>query len=148
MFRLLTNSKSDFAAVSALLAELNPSDPPICSELGFRHWLEILKHPMTFYCGIEQDGMLVSCCALTIVPNLTRSFRPYGLIENVVTTRAQRGKGYGRFLLQEAQQLAWSRGCYKVMLLTGSRQAATLRFYEKCGFTTEKTGFTARPPLS
>ena len=29
---------------------------------------------------------------------------------------------------------AWSRNCYKVMLLTGRKNEATYRFYESAGF--------------
>ena len=87
----------------------------------------------------------VSTCALTIVPNLTRSARPDGLIENVVTHPDYRKRGIGTQVLQHALSLAWSRNCYKVMLMTGSKQESTMRFYEQAGFTCgEKTGFIAR----
>ena len=48
-------------------------------------------------------------------------------------------------LLQEATRLAREAGCYKIMLLTGSKQESTLRFYEQNGFRRgEKTGFLKR----
>lgn len=30
---------------------------------------------------------------------------------------------------------AWEEGCYKAMLMTGSRNPATHAFYEACGFS-------------
>jgi hypothetical protein len=43
----------------------------------------------------------------------------------------------------------WEDGCYKVMLLTGRQDEATLRFYEKVGFRRGvKTGFVATPASS
>jgi hypothetical protein len=40
---------------------------------------------------------------------------------------------------------AWRRGCYKVMLLTGSKNPATHAFYRACGLTPDvKTGYVAR----
>ena len=92
------------------------------------------------------EGKLVSTCNLTIVPNLTRSAQPYGLIENVVTHPEYRKRGIGTQVLQYALNIAWKQGCYKVMLLTGSKRESTLRFYEQAGFVRgEKTGFVAKP---
>lgn len=37
-------------------------------------------------------------------------------------------------MLKHALTYAWSRNCYKVMLLTGRKNEATYRFYESAGF--------------
>jgi GNAT superfamily N-acetyltransferase len=109
-------------------------------------WAAILDDPRLHYLVGEVDGALVSSCTLAIVPNLTRGARPYGLVENVVTHRDHRKKGYGTQVLERALEIAWSAGCYKVMLLTGSGREATLRFYENAGFKRDvKTGLIAYP---
>ena len=43
---------------------------------------------------------------------------------------------------------AFEQGCYKVMLLTASRNSGTLDFYRSCGFETSKTGLEIRRPSS
>ena len=102
--------------------------------------------PALHYVVARANGHLVSTCALTIVPNLTRSARPYGLVENVVTHPDCRKRGIATQVLRYALAIAWERNCYKVMLMTGSKQESTLRFYEKAGFVRgEKTGFVASP---
>ncbi len=110
-------------------------------------WQRISTDPQLHYLGADVSGTLVSTCTLAILPNLTRSARPYGLIENVVTHPAFRGQGIATSLLRFALQLAcWAQGCYKVMLLTGRKDPATLRFYEQAGFQAGvKTGFIATP---
>jgi len=40
----------------------------------------------------------------------------------------------GRAVLKAALDTDWQADCYKVMLATGSKQEATLRFYEGAGF--------------
>lgn len=91
-------------------------------------------------------GRVVATCYLNVVPNLSRGARPYAVIENVVVTRALRGRGVGQALLRFTLERAWARGCYKAMLQTGSRSEATLGFYRRCGFSqTEKQAFMARP---
>jgi GNAT superfamily N-acetyltransferase len=52
----------------------------------------------------------------------------------------------GTAVLHAAIETAWQAGCYKVMLMTGSKQASTLKFYQDAGFEQSKTGFQIRRP--
>lgn len=88
------------------------------------------------------DGRIVSSCVCVIIPNLTRNVSPYAFVENVVTHEAYRGKGYATECLNYAAQVARQEGCYKILLLTGSRDPKTLRFYEQAGYnSSDKTAF-------
>lgn len=88
------------------------------------------------------DGKIVSSCVCVIIPNLTRGIRPYAFIENVVTDEAYRGKGYATECLDFAKKIAKDENCYKMMLLTGSKQTSTLKFYQRAGYnSTDKTAF-------
>lgn len=90
----------------------------------------------------EIDGKIVSSCVCVIIPNLTRNIRPYAFIENVVTHASYRGKGYAAACLKYAEEIAVKNNCYKIMLLTGSKNENTLKFYEKAGYNREdKTAF-------
>jgi GNAT superfamily N-acetyltransferase len=129
----------------SLYQYLNPDDPALDVEGIEKLWKEILSNPNYFYLIVEVDGVLVSTCNLTIVKNLTRKARPYGLIENVVTHPEHREKGYGTLVLRKAVEIARENNCYKVMLLTSQKDEPTLNFYEKAGFSRgEKTGFIVR----
>jgi GNAT superfamily N-acetyltransferase len=130
-----------------LYKHLNKDDPEITEDESLiKLWNEIYEDPNTFYVVIDIGGEIVSSCMLTIIRNLTRNARPFGLIENVVTHLNYRKKGYGRKALSKALEIAWEKDCYKVMLLTGSKKEETLRFYENLGFKRgEKTGFIAKP---
>jgi len=60
----------------------------------------------------------------------------------VVTHAECRGKGYATECLNYAKALAEQAGCYKMMLLTGSKKESTLRFYERAGYnSSDKTAF-------
>lgn len=89
-------------------------------------------------------GELVTSCTLVVIPNLTRGGKPYALIENMVTHADWRKRGFGSAILKAATELAWDEGCYKVMLMTGSKSPATLAFYAAAGFEQSKTGFQIR----
>lgn len=90
------------------------------------------------------SGELVTSCTLLVIPNLTRNGRPYGLIENVVTSQDYRGQGHGQALMQYVINYACAHNCYKIMLMTGSQKLQTHAFYEKCGFSASKVGFQIR----
>jgi GNAT superfamily N-acetyltransferase len=90
------------------------------------------------------DGELVASCTVVVIPNLTRGGTPYALIENVVTHADYRDQGFGKAILAAAVDRAWAEGCYKAMLMTGSKRPSTLAFYEAAGFEQSKTGFQVR----
>lgn len=69
-----------------------------------------------------------------IVPNLTHNQRPYAFVENVVTSAAFRRRGLALACLDYAKNIALQANCYKIMLMTGSKQEGTLAFYERAGF--------------
>lgn len=135
------------SSLLSLYRYLHPSDPelPVNADVE-KLWRRICTDPQHHYFGADVSGRLVATCTLAIVPNLTRSARPYGLIENVVTHPDFRRRGIATSLLRFALRAAWEHGCYKVMLLTGRQDPATLRFYEQAGFRAGvKTGFIATP---
>ncbi len=126
-----------------LYTYLQPNDAPLPSRPQVEAlWQSITANPMLHYIGAECDQRLVASCNLSITPNLTRGTRPFGVIENVVTHPDYRRRGLGLTVLEEAFRLAEADNCYKVMLLSGSKEEGTLRFYEKAGFERgRKTGF-------
>ncbi len=109
-------------------------------------WSEIMANSSIKYFGVFINEELVGSATITIIPNLTRSCRPYGVIENVVTHPSHRRKGIGTKILSSMLKLAWAEHCYKVMLMTGRLNKATFSFYESAGFKqNEKQAFVAKP---
>jgi GNAT superfamily N-acetyltransferase len=95
---------------------------------------------------LERDGSVVATTYLNVISNITRSASPYAVIENVVVDPTLRRTGLGKQLMADTLEVAWAAGCYKAMLLTGSRRPATHAFYRACGFSgDEKTAYLARP---
>ena len=131
----------------ALYAQLNPDDPAPDPEVAARAWAVMLARDGLTVFVAEDDTTLVATCTLVVVPNLTRNARPYALIENVVTDTGHRTQGLGRAVIEAALARAWADGCYKAMLMTGSKRPETLRFYVGLGFEQSKTGFQMRKPV-
>lgn len=138
--------QGDLPALLALYRHLNADDPQIPADIATERFAGIIAQPgMTVLIGVSGEA-LTSSVTLVVIPNLTRGGAPYALIENVVTHAEYRKRGHARALIRHAFASAWQQGCYKVMLLTGSKDQATLAFYEGCGFTQDKTGFQIRRP--
>jgi GNAT superfamily N-acetyltransferase len=117
-----------------------PADPAA-------HWPDVLGHPgQTVFVAALPTGELVASCTLVVIPQMLRGGAPYALIENVVTHAGHRKRGHGTALLHAAFAAAWDAGCYKVMLMTGSTDPATHRFYADAGFEQSKTGYQIRRP--
>lgn len=105
-------------------------------------WRTVLEDKNHHIIVKESDGKILSSCVCVIIPNLTRNVRPYAFVENVVTHRDHRRKGYATQCLQYAKEIALRENCYKIMLLTGAKEAATLNFYRSAGYnSTDKTAF-------
>lgn len=125
-----------------LYLDLHENEVPEMSETLKNTWDTIIHDENHHIIVNEIDGRIVSSCVCVIIPNLTRGIRPYAFIENVVTNKDYRGKGYATECLAYAKEIAGKSKCYKMMLLTGSKKEATLKFYENAGYnSSDKTAF-------
>ena len=136
---------TDLRAILELYLDLHEDSIPEDGERLRSVWNEIINDPRHHLLVNEIGGEIVASCVCVIVPNLTRDLRPYAVIENVVTRADCRKKGYATQCLDRAKEIAGAAGCYKIMLLTGAKDEATLNFYRRAGFDDgEKTAFIRR----
>lgn len=133
---------SDLGSILHLYLHLHETSIPEDTDHLRDTWAQIIQDPNHHLILNEVDGIIVSSCVCVIIPNLTRGVRPYAFIENVVTDSAYRGRGYATACLGYARKIAQAQGCYKMMLLTGSKEEKTLDFYRRTGYnSTDKTAF-------
>jgi GNAT superfamily N-acetyltransferase len=136
----------DFDKVLRLYRQLQPEDPVLQDGSDAAAFEQILRTDGLHIFVLELNEGVVATAYLNVIPNLTRSASPYAVVENVVVEESLRGTGLGKQLMASTLRAAWDAGCYKAMLMTGSRNAATHAFYRACGFSADaKTGYVARP---
>lgn len=105
-------------------------------------WEKIMRDKDHHIIVAEEDGIIASSCVCVMIPNLTHGQQPYAFVENVVTRPEYRKRGLATACLDFAKDIAEKEGCYKIMLLTGSKEESTLKFYERAGFNrNDKTAF-------
>lgn len=134
--------ESDYVGLMKLYMQLHNNPFPEKDNSMAELWNRILKDKDHHIIVAQEDGEIVSSCVCVIIPNLTHGQRPYALIENVITHEAYRKKGLATACLNYARKIAEKENCYKMMLLTGSKEESTLKFYEKAGYNrNDKTGY-------
>lgn len=141
---------SDLDKLLDLYTHMHAVDDPLPARNVVEEvWHKIQDDSYFKYFGAFVNRKLVSSCTLSVIPNLTRGCRPYGVIENVVTHGDYRCRGYASSILKHALNYAWNKGCYKVMLLTGRKKEGIYKFYESVGFDRyTKQAFLAKPQKS
>ena len=140
MIRELT--ENDFDGLMQLYTHLHDNPVPQKSGEILALWQRILNDKDHHIIVAVENDRIVSSCVCVIIPNLTHGQQPYALIENVVTDPQYRGRGLATACLDYAREIAQNNGCYKMMLLTGSKLESTLKFYERAGYNRQdKTAF-------
>ena len=134
--------KEDLEQLLQLYTQLNSNEMPEFDRRLESIWNEILADNNHHLLVGLIDEQIISSCVIVVVRNLTRSQRPYALIENVITHEAHRNRGYASQMLNYARDIAKKENCYKIMLLTGSKLESTLNFYRRAGYNSnDKTAF-------
>ena len=133
---------SELDGLLQLYTQLHGNPIPEDTQALRKLWQRILDDPDHHIIVAVEEGRIVSSCVCVIVPNLTHGQQPYALIENVITDEGHRGKGLATDCLNFAREIAREAGCYKMMLLTGSKEESTHRFYQRAGYNAnDKTAY-------
>ena len=135
-------NREDLAEILELYLHLHETSVPEESGELEETWRQITEDGNHHLIVKTVDGKIISSCVCVIVPNLTHRVRPYAIVENVVTHSDYRRRGYASECLDYARAVVEENNCYKVMLLTGSKDPGVLDFYRRAGYnSTDKTAF-------
>ena len=89
----------------------------------------------------EDDGVVVGCFQLSILPGFARRGMRRAQFESVRIAGSQRGKGLGARLAAEGVRLAREAGCGMIELASDATRKDAHRFWERQGFTASHMGF-------
>jgi len=138
----------DLEALLGLYLHLHDADlPEIAPGARAAAWRAILHDDAQYYLGAFVGERLVASAFVTVVPNVARGGRPFGLIENVVTDPEHQRHGHGRAVIDGLVEHAFAVGCYKLMLMSSIVRDGAHAFYESIGFDGDaKRAFVLRAP--
>jgi len=141
-FTIRAAERGDLQALLELYTHLHDNPYPEVDAHVENVWLGIMGDRNHNILLGYVDEKLVASCVVVVIENLTRRQRPYAVIENVITHPDYRKRGYGSRILSAAKDIAVGNNCYKIMLMTGSKQESTLNFYRRAGYNPDdKTAF-------
>ena len=107
---------------------------------------EVLEHASHIQLVVAEDenGAVIGCLQLCILPGLSSQGASRGLIEDVRVATHCRSRGVGEKIVQWAVAEARAKGCALVELLTHNTRIDAQRFYARLGFQPSHVGMTLR----
>jgi ribosomal protein S18 acetylase RimI-like enzyme len=110
----------------------------------FEAFARIDRDPNLELVVAEEEGAVVGCLQLCILPGLSSQGAWRALIEDVRVASHRRSRGIGEQLVQWAVAQARAKNCRLVELLTHHSRADAQRFYERLGFQRSHVGMMIR----
>ncbi|KAG9304164.1 hypothetical protein G9A89_019726 [Geosiphon pyriformis] len=105
------------------------------SEKKFNEQFDAMKQNGGYYIiAIEDQDLekVVGVGSLFVELKFLRGCSKAGHIEDIVVNDSQRGKNFGRRIIDQLKYIGTELGCYKIILNCKQNNTG---FYEKCGFT-------------
>ena len=89
----------------------------------------------------EINGRVIAMLQITFIPGLSRRGASRANIESVRVDSALRSQGIGAWLIEQALELARTRGCLIAQLTSDKRRTEAHAFYGRLGFAATHEGF-------
>lgn len=82
----------------------------------------------------ESEGQIVGTLALLVMDNLGHLGAPSAVVEDVVVSPKQQGRGIGKIMMRYAMAQAAAKRCYKMTLSSNEKRKVAHEFYDGLGF--------------
>lgn len=92
----------------------------------------------------DENGEVLGCMQLTVIPGISQQGAWRGQIEGVRVSGAKRGSGIGHKMMQAIMAIARERGCAQMQLTTNKVRHDAQRFYETLGFEKSHEGMKVK----
>lgn len=144
MIRFRAARREDLEAIVALLADdalgaTRESTDDLAPYLAV--FDEIAGDPNNLVVAGELDDTVVASYQLTIIPGISIGAKRRAQIEGVRVARHLRGLGYGRALIDDAENRARAAGATLLQLTMNRTRSGSAAFYASMGFDASHTGF-------
>lgn len=138
---------SDLPALLALYDHLRGGlawvkRPPMLASENHKKALAALLADRNVHVLVAIEGAkVVGTCTLYVLARVYWSGKPWAILDSIVVSEADQGRGRGTQLIRHAMALAKKAGCSQVNLTSNTRRTRAHRFYETLGFEPTYVGF-------
>lgn len=87
------------------------------------------------------NNKLVGSVMGIICQELYGDCNPFLVLENMVVDQEARRRGIGKSLINRLEEIAKSKSCSQIILVTELERTEACLFYEACGFQTNNKGY-------
>ncbi|MDR3222446.1 MAG: GNAT family N-acetyltransferase [Methanobrevibacter sp.] len=139
--KVLIGKEEHLPGILKLYKQLIPEEESATLNEAKKVWNTAKKENIKYFVAIDDDKLIASVF-IAIIPNLTGSGRPFGIIENVIVDKEYRGLGLGKAIMEKAIEYGKKQNCQYISLQSGNHRRDAHKFYESIGFDgNEKIAF-------
>jgi GNAT superfamily N-acetyltransferase len=124
--------RNDLSDLSILLEELSGMKTDFDKMAHNFEWMT--RNRGYIILGAKYDGKLVGSLMGIICHDLVGECKPFIVIENVIVSGEYRGRGIGKWLMEEIERIGRAQNCYYTMFVSGAQRKEAHQFYQSLGY--------------
>jgi predicted N-acetyltransferase YhbS len=127
-----TATVDDLESLAQLYEELSGEETDINK---MKENFKLMDSNPDYIIMVAKDSNLVVGSVMGIIClDLVRKCKPFMVIENVIVKNTWRGKGIGKMLMEEIENIGRTRNCFYTMFVSGGKRKEAHQFYEAIGY--------------
>ncbi|MEB1805911.1 MAG: GNAT family N-acetyltransferase [Bacillaceae bacterium] len=122
--------------LSVYLELLKELDQEAVLSLGETKQLLANIHSYPFYkiFVVDYNNQMAGTFTLIVCDNFGHGGRKFAIVENVVVHPDFMRMGIGKYMMEQAAEIATENNCYKLMLSSNEKRTEAHAFYDSLGF--------------
>ena len=139
--------REDVPLIVAMLADddLGKAREQLADMTPYLRALDLIQsNPHNWQYVWEENGEVLGCLQLTVIPGMSQPGAWHAQIEGVRTLGSRRGSGIGGKMMTAIMDIARKKGCKSMQLLTNKSRVDAQRFYRNLGFENSHEGMKAK----
>ena len=139
--------REDVPLIVAMLADddLGKAREQLTDMTPYLRALDLIQsNPHNWQYVWDENGEVLGCLQLTVIPGLSQQGAWHAQIEGVRTLGSRRGSGVGKKMMAGIMEIARKKGCKSMQLLTNKSRVDAQRFYRTLGFEQSHEGMKVK----
>ncbi|WP_088186948.1 GNAT family N-acetyltransferase [Desulfosporosinus sp. FKA] len=106
-----------------------------CVKTMHKQFVKFQKNNSHILLSAIENNELIGSVMGVICEELYGDCKPFLVLENMIVDKEYRNQGVGKALISELEEIAATRNCSQVILVTESNRIDACKFYESAGYS-------------